>query len=168
MNKIKFKQAIDQILLPHKFVRNKNTWILKSPEVNKVISVYQSNYANTYYIDYGFIINNLELNDLNMHVFKRLGSSDYNEQISINSVLSLNSSMSEHERVSQLKVIIEDRALSVLEKINTASDLSEYIQGGANLNMIPLVVKNYFHLTNRKNVKMWVAKISSVFGFNKA
>lgn len=167
MNKIKFKQAIDQILLPHKFVRNKNTWVLKSPEINKVISVYQSNYSDTYYIDYGFIINNLELNDLNMHVFKRLGSSDYNEQLFINRVLSLDSSMSDHERVSQLKFIIEDKALSVLEKINTESDLLVYIQSFPNLNMIPLLVKNYFRLTNHKNVKSRVTKFLSIFDFNK-
>jgi hypothetical protein len=167
MNKIKFKQAIDQILLPHKFVRNKNTWVLKSPEINKVISVYQSNYSDTYYIDYGFIINNLELNDLNMHVFKRLGSSDYNEQLFINRVLSLDSSMSDHERVSQLKLIIEDKALSVLEKINTESDLLVYIQSFPNLNMIPLLVKNYFRLTNHKNVKSRVTKFLSIFDFNK-
>lgn len=168
MNKIKFKQAIDQILLPHKFVRNKNTWILKSPEINKVIVVYQSNYSDTYYIDYGFIINNLELSDLKMHIFKRLGSSDYNEQLFINRVLSLDSSMSENERASQLKVIIEDRVLSVLENVNTESDLLVYIQGFPNLNMIPLVVKNYFHLTNHKNVKSWVTKILSIFDFKKS
>ncbi|MGJ1458006.1 DUF4304 domain-containing protein [Sphingobacterium multivorum] len=168
MDKIKFKQAIDEILLPHKFVRNKNTWILKKPEINKVISVYQSNYSDTYYIDYGFIINKLELNDLKMHVLKRLGTSDYNDQLLINRVLSLDSSMSEQERISQLKVFIEDKVLSVLERVNTESDLLVYIQSFPNLNMIPLVVKNYFRLTNRKNVKRWVTKILSIFDFNKS
>ncbi|WP_286776844.1 DUF4304 domain-containing protein [Sphingobacterium sp. UBA2074] len=168
MDKIKFKQAIDEILLPHKFVRNKNTWILKKPEINKVISVYQSNYSDTYYIDYGFIINKLELNDLKMHVLKRLGTSDYNDQLLINRVLSLDSSMSEQERISQLKDFIEDKVLSVLERINTESDLLVYIQSFPNLNMIPLVVKNYFRLTNRKNVKRWVTKILSIFDFNKS
>ena len=168
MDKIKFKQAIDEILLPHKFVRNKNTWILKKPEINKVISVYQSNYSDTYYIDYGFIINKLELNDLKMHVLKRLGTSDYNDQLLINRVLSLDSSMSEQERISQLKVFIEDKVLSVLERVNTESDLLVYIQSFPNLNMIPLVVKNYFRLTNRKNVKRWITKILSIFDFNKS
>lgn len=168
MDKIKFKQAIDELLLPHKFVRNKNTWILKKPEINKVISVYQSNYSDTYYIDYGFIINKLELNDLKMHVLKRLGTSDYNDQLLINRVLSLDSSMSEQERISQLKVFIEDKVLSVLERVNTESDLLVYIQSFPNLNMIPLVVKNYFRLTNRKNVKRWVTKILSIFDFNKS
>lgn len=168
MDKIKFKQAIDEILLPHKFVRNKNAWILKKPEINKVISVYQSNYSDTYYIDYGFIINKLELNDLKMHVLKRLGTSDYNDQLLINRVLSLDSSMSEQERISQLKVFIEDKVLSVLERVNTESDLLVYIQSFPNLNMIPLVVKNYFRLTNRKNVKRWITKILSIFDFNKS
>jgi len=168
MDKIKFKQAIDEILLPHKFVRNKNTWILKKPEINKVISVYQSNHSDTYYIDYGFIINKLELNDLKMHVLKRLGTSDYNDQLLINRVLSLDSSMSEQERISQLKVFIEDKVLSVLERVNTESDLLVYIQSFPNLNMIPLVVKNYFRLTNRKNVKRWITKILSIFDFNKS
>ncbi len=168
MDKIKFKQAIDEILLPHKFVRNKNTWILKKPEINKVISVYQSNYSDTYYIDYGFIINKLELIDLKKHVLKRLGTSDYNDQLLINRVLSLDSSMSEQERISQLKVFIEDKVLSVLERVNTESDLLVYIQSFPNLNMIPLVVKNYFRLTNRKNVKRWVTKILSIFDFNKS
>jgi hypothetical protein len=102
-----------------------------------------------------------------MHVFKRLGSSDYNEQLFINRVLSLDSSMSDHERVSQLKLIIEDKALSVLEKINTESDLLVYIQSFPNLNMIPLLVKNYFRLTNHKNVKSRVTKFLSIFDFNK-
>ena len=168
MDKIKFKQAIDEILLPHKFVRNKNTWILKKPEINKVISVYQSNYSDTYYIDYGFIINKLELNDLKMHVLKRLGTSDYNDQLLINRVLSLDSSMSEQERISQLKVFIEDKVLSVLERVNTESDLLVYIQSFPNLNMIPLVVKNYFRLTSPKNVKGWVTKILSIFDFSKS
>jgi len=168
MDKIKFKQAIDELLLPHKFVRNKNAWILKKPEINKVISVYQSNYSDTYYIDYGFIINKLELNDLKMHVLKRLGTSDYNDQLLINRVLSLDSSMSEQERISQLKVFIEDKVLSVLERVNTESDLLVYIQSFPNLNMIPLVVKNYFRLTNRKNVKRWITKILSIFDFNKS
>ncbi|WP_293887900.1 MULTISPECIES: DUF4304 domain-containing protein [unclassified Sphingobacterium] len=168
MDKIKFKRAIDELLLPHKFVRNKNTWILKKPEINKVISVYQSNYSDTYYIDYGFIINKLEMNDLKMHVLKRLGTSDYNDQLLINRVLSLDSSMSEQERISQLKVFIEDKVLSVLERVNTESDLLVYIQSFPNLNMIPLVVKNYFRLTNRKNVKRWVTKILSIFDFNKS
>lgn len=168
MDKIKFKQAVDQILSPHKFVRNKNTWILKSPGINKVISVYKSYYSDSYYIDYGFIINNLELNDLKMHVFKRLGASDYDEQLLINRILSLDSSMLEQERVSQLRSLIEGRVLSVLERINTESDLLVYIQSFPNLKMIPFVVKNYFHLTSHKNVKGWVTKILSIFDFNKS
>jgi len=55
-----------------------------------------------------------------------------------------------------------------LERVNTESDLLVYIQSFPNLNMIPLVVKNYFRLTNRKNVKRWVTKILSIFDFNKS
>jgi hypothetical protein len=167
MDKMKFKKALDQILLSHDFVSTKNNWILKNTEINKLLFISRSSYTNSYYIDYGFIINDLELNELRMHVSERLGTADdYAEQLLIIRVLSLDSPMSDEERAGKLKAIIENKVLPTFERITTKSDLKAYIDTFPYLNMIPVAVKEHLKVIDHGNSKNWLKKVLSFFEFH--
>jgi len=167
MDKIKFKQALDQILLPHDFVNTKNTWILKNSEINKLLFIGRSQYTNSYYIDYGFIVHDLELNGLRMHVSERLGTAyEYTEQLLMIRALSLDSPMSDEERADKLKVIVENKVLPTFESVTTKSDLKAYIYTFPNLNMISIAVKEHLELIDNGSSRNWLRKVLSLFKFH--
>ncbi|WPZ19119.1 hypothetical protein UM396_04145 [Geobacillus subterraneus] len=105
------------------------------------------NYGNYYHIDYGFIIKNLELGRLVMHIYHRLSSLDQGESIRIKELLDFEISIPDEDRKNELKKFIEREIFGMFDNIHTEKDLlMELKKRDDHLNDIPLRVKKYFGL----------------------
>ena len=58
------------------FKKKGNYWVHNGQEISRMIHLQKSQYGNSFYINYGFIVTLIPLDGLMMHVHKRLGSED--------------------------------------------------------------------------------------------
>jgi len=146
MEKKKLIKYLDGIFSPMGFKKRGNMWKAQSAELEKIINLQRSKYSNSYYLNYGFIIKNLKLDILEMHVYNRLSSSDDKENERIMGLLDLENEISENERKEGLKFFIENNLLSELKNTGTETDLLARLKKRPHLNDVPLVVKRHFQI----------------------
>jgi len=146
MEKKDLVKYLDEIFSPMGFIKRGNTWKVHGAELEKIINLQKSKYSNSYYLNYGFIIHNLNLDRLEMHVFNRLSSLDDKENQRIMNLLDFENEISESERKKELVFFIEKNLLAELKNINTEYDLLDSLKKRTHLNDVPLVVKRYFEI----------------------
>ena len=146
MEKKDLINLITDTFCPVGFKRKGNYWLLCGAELTKLINIQKSNFGNYYYINYGFVLNNLDRGDLVAHIFQRLGSSNKEEQIKLVNCLDLEYEMSEKDRIFYLKEIMTDKILKKIQEVNSELELIEYLKKRPQLNDIPLNVKRYLKL----------------------
>jgi hypothetical protein len=139
MDKKDLVQFLNDLFIPLYFRKKGNNWVFDNTELVKVINLQKSNFSNSYYINYGFIIKGLQLTTTT-HVENRLYGNN------ITNLLNLESEMVNNERFSELKKIISDKIINNIESINTSQDLKENLNKRPHLNDIPIVVHQYFNL----------------------
>jgi hypothetical protein len=146
MTKSEFVKYLDDLFKAYSFKKKGTQWSFSNDDIIKIIKLSKSRYGNYYYIDYGFIIKSLELDDLVMHVSHGLGSLDDKENARIMELLDFDTSIADEDRKKELKNFIEREILGMFSRINNERDLLLELKKRDNLNDIPLRVKKYFEL----------------------
>jgi RNA recognition motif-containing protein len=111
-----------------------------------MVNLQKSNYENFFYINYGYIFKNIPLDNEMMHIYNRVTSPDVEQRNRIKELLDLDSSISDEDRLTELKQQIRDKVVSKMQLINTEEDLLNELKKRPHLNDIPLVVKKHFKL----------------------
>jgi hypothetical protein len=146
MEKKEVANIISEILSPIGFKKKGNYWLINGDVITKMVNLQKSEFENSFYINYGYIIKSIPLDNLMMHVFQRVGSLDDNESTRIKELLNLENNISNEERAKQLKQLIIDKVVLDIQKVNTERDLLNELKTRPHLNNIPLVVKKHFHI----------------------
>ena len=145
MEKKELIKLLDSIFVPFKFKRKGNNWVFNGDVISKIINLQKSNYSNLFYVNYGFIIQELELTTVT-HIGYRLAAIEKSEQSRITNLLDLESNISDDIRLSELKTLITKKVLHKMQSINTEEDILNELKSRSHLNDIPLVVKKHFNL----------------------
>ncbi len=137
---------LSEILLPIGFKKKGDYWVINGDVITKMVNLQKSQFENSFYINYGYIIKAIPLDNLMMHVYKRVGALDDNENKRIKELLNLENNISNEERAKQLKQLIYDKVVVDIQTVNTEEDLLNELRKRPHLNNIPLVVKRYFDM----------------------
>ena len=146
MEKKDLINLFDEICSPLGFKRKGNYWFLHQMELTQIIHLQKSYYGNIYYINYGFNINNLNTDNIAMHIYNRLGGADKDEQRKLFNTLDFNYVIDKQERLFLLKEIVINKIIGKFQQVHTESELVEYIKKRPTMNDIPIVVKEYLRL----------------------
>lgn len=76
MEKKEFIDLLNRVFIPIGFKRKGNNWVHNGEVLIKIVNLQKSNYSESFYLNYGYIIKGLELDGLRKHIAKGLGSSD--------------------------------------------------------------------------------------------
>ncbi len=137
---------MSEILVPIGFKKKGNYWVVNGAEITKMVNLQKSQFSNSFYINYGYILNAIPLNGLTMHIFGGLGSLDSNENTRIKELLNLENNISDEERASDLKKVLLEKLVHKINLVNTEADVLEELKKQPHLNNVPLVVKRHFNL----------------------
>ncbi len=143
------KQLIDflsGLLIPIGFKKKGSYWVLNGDEITKMVNLQQSQYSNRFYINYGYVLKSIPLNNLRMHIFKGLGSADIKENSRIKELLDLENNTPDGIRTTELKEFLNNLLIKNMLSVNTEQDLLKEIKNLPTLNMVPGVIKEYFNL----------------------
>lgn len=146
MEKNELSSILSEVLVPIGFKKKGNYWVVDGAEITKMINLQKSQFSNSFYINYGYILNAIPLNGLTMHIFGGLGSLDSNRNARIKELLNLENNIYDEERASDLKKVLLEKLAHKVSSVNTEADVLEELKKQPNLNNIPLVVKRHFHL----------------------
>jgi hypothetical protein len=146
MEKRGLVNILDEILSPIGFKKKGNYWLINDEVITKMINLQKSNYSNAFYINYGYILNAVPLENLMMHVYNRVTSLDVEERNRIAFLLDLESAISDKERTKALKEILQSKLVKKVEAVNTEEDLLAELKNRPHLNDITLAVKQHFDL----------------------
>lgn len=146
MEKRDLMNLLDEVFIPVGLKRKGNNWVSNNKDVlSKIVNLQKSNYGNSFYINYGYIIKGLPLTTVT-HVESRLAGADRDENKKITDLLNLEVDIPADERLSDLRQIVTDKVVSKIQSINTEEDLLNELKKRPHLNDIPLVVKKHFNL----------------------
>jgi hypothetical protein len=145
MEKNDLVKLLNEIFVPLNFKRKGINWVLNSDELSKLINLQKSNYSNSFYINYGYIIKDLELTTTT-HVENRLASTSKDEQKRITDLLDLETQIPKEQRLADLKKIITGKIVVPMQSVNTVADLLNDVKKQPHFNNIPLIVKRFFDL----------------------
>ena len=148
MEKSDLIKLLNEVFNNFGFKRKGKNWVVDSSELIKIVNLQKSNYGNLFYINYGFIIKDIELTTTKMHIQMRLGSYNKEETLRISNLLDLTNDIDKNVRIQDLKKDILSRVVPKLQTINTKEDLLNFIKKFPYSSMVPLVVKKYFNLGN--------------------
>lgn len=146
MIKTELIKFLDNLFKTYSFKKKGNQWSFVNESIVKIIKLRKSKHGNYYYMDYGFILKDLDLGDSVMHIYNSLGSMDDKENARITELLDLDSSITVQDRKQEIKKFIEREILVLFRDVNKADDILLQLKKRRNLNDIPLCVKKYFEL----------------------
>lgn len=146
MEKKELINILSEILIPSGFKKKGNYWVINGDEITKMVNLQKSNNGNFFYINYGFILNNIPLDNTMMHIYNRVTSLDVEERNKITFLLDLESNITEEERTKALKEMLQSKLVANVQTVNTEEDLLVELKKRPHLNDIPLVVKKHFNL----------------------
>jgi hypothetical protein len=146
MEKKELASILSEILVPIGFKKKGNYWVVNGTEITKMVNLQKSQFSNSFYINYGYIINAIPLGNLMMHIYNRVTSLDIEERNRITFLLDLESNIPDDERASDLKKVLLEKLVHKLSAVNTEADVLEELKKRTQLNDIPLVVKRHFNL----------------------
>ncbi len=145
MEKRELSNILSKIFLPLGFKKKGYYWVLNDENITKMINLQKSQFAESFYINYGYILKNIPLDGM-MHVHYRLSSPGVKERNRIKELLDLGNEIPNELRTNELTGKISEEIVYNMNNINSEVDLLNELQRRPNLNNIPLVVKNYFNL----------------------
>jgi hypothetical protein len=142
-NLVKF---LDDLFKKYSFKRKGNQWILESGSFVKIIKLVRSRYGNNYYIDYGYILKNMELDQLDMHISNTLSSLDDKENKRIQELLDFDVEINDEKRKEELEQKILKKIILKFNDVQSEEDILNELKNRRNLNDISLRVKHYFKI----------------------
>lgn len=147
-NKI-LESILSELLIPNGFKKKGNYWLINGNELTKIVHLQKSQFGNSFYINFGYIINSIPLNGLSMHIFQQVSSLDEKERNRIMELLNLDKDISETVRIDELDHILRSKLVDKMKSINSEDDIRKMTEdfSQAQLNMIPLSVKEYLKIT---------------------
>jgi hypothetical protein len=146
MKKKDIIKLLDEIFIPLGFKRKGNYWVSNSDVLCKMVNLQKSNYGNFFYINYGYIIKSIPL-DERMHIYHRLAGTNKEEQKDISDLLDLDAVMGSGQRYEKLKNFILTKIVSRMRAINSEEDILSELKKRSHLNDVPLIVKKHFNLS---------------------
>ena len=146
MEKKELADTLSELLTPMGFKKKGNFWVINGDILTKIINLQKSQFSNSFYINYGYIIKSIPLENVMMHVFSGFGSIDVNENTRIKELLNFENNIIDEDRKRELKKLIFDKLVSKIQTVNTEEDLLNELKSRPHLNDIPLNVKKYFNL----------------------
>ncbi len=145
MEKKELASILSGILVPIGFKKKGNYWVVNGAEITKMVNLQKSQFSNSFYINYGYILNAIPLDGM-MHIYNRVASIDKVENLRIDELLNLENNISDEERASELKKVLLEKLAHKISSINTKADVLEHLKKQPHLNNVPLVVKRHFSL----------------------
>jgi hypothetical protein len=142
MEKKDLIQLIDNAFKKDGYIRKGNNWTFENDVLLKHINLQKSNFGNYYYLNYGYSIKELGLEDEVMHIYNRLTSKDIIERNEIEKLFDFDSKIEEHYRLVNIERYL-NLVKKELNRINDTSDLSIYLKNREHLNDVSLKVKKY-------------------------
>lgn len=146
MEKKELTNILSEMLIPIGFKKKGNYWVINGTEITKMINLQKSQFGNYYYINYGYILNAIPLNGLMMHIYKRVASIDKKENLRIDELLNLESTIPDKDRAEEIRNILSEKLIKNINSVNTETDVLDELKKRPHLNDIPLVVKRHFNL----------------------
>ncbi|WP_413512609.1 DUF4304 domain-containing protein [Myroides odoratus] len=146
MEKKELASILNEVLAPIGFKKKGDYWVINGDEITKMINLQKSQFSNSFYINYGYILKSVPLNGLMMHVFKGFGSIDKTEQQRMTALLDLGNNISNEDRAKELKKLLLEKLVLNIQEVNTEEDVLSELKKRPHLNDIPLVVKKHFSL----------------------
>ncbi|MCD0465836.1 DUF4304 domain-containing protein [Flavobacterium sp. ENC] len=147
MEKKELVKFMDEIFTPLEFKRKGNNWISNGESINRIINLQKSQYSNAFYINYGYILNNLPLDNWTSHVDTRLAFNEKEHQKELNDLLNLENDIDRDKRFSLLKEIINKKVVNEVESVFSEDDVLKVLKKKEFLYTIPPSVLKYFNLT---------------------
>jgi hypothetical protein len=114
--------------------------------ITKMVNLQKSNYFNSYYINYGYILNKIPLDNLMMHIYNRMSALDADERNRTMILFDLDYNLDDLERTKSLQALVQNNLIEKINSINSEEDILYFLKRKENLNDIPLVVKKYYNL----------------------
>ena len=68
MKKKELSDAIGEVLIPNGFKKKGDYWLINGEEITKMVNLQKSQFSNRFYLNYGYIIKSIPLNNLMMHI----------------------------------------------------------------------------------------------------
>lgn len=146
MEKKELANILSEVLVPIGFKKKGNYWVINGEEFTKMVNLQKSKFSNCFYINYGYLLKSIPLDNLMMHVFKRFGYLDKLENTRVQELLNLENNISNEDRVKELKKFLIEIIIANFQAINTEEDLLNELKNRPHLNDVPLVVKKHFNL----------------------
>jgi len=146
MEKKELVSILNEVLVPIGFKKKGDYWVINGEEITKMVNLQKSQFGNTFYVNYGYILKSIPLNGLMMHVFKGFGSLDKIEQQRITALLDLGNNISNEERAKELKDLLTKKVVLSIQEVSTEEDVSNELKKRSHLNDVPLIVKRHFSL----------------------
>ena len=146
MGKKELTSILNEILVPIGFKNKGDYWVIDGDEITKIINLQKSQFSNSFYINYGYILKSIPLTGLMMHILKVFGSIDKTEQQRITALLDLGNNISNEDRAKELKTHLFEKLVLNIQEVNTEEDVLNELKKRPHLNEIPLVVKKHFSL----------------------
>lgn len=146
MDKKELISILNEILVSSGFKKKGNYWFVNGAEITKMVNLQKSQFSNSFYINYGYILNAVPLNGLTMHIFSGLDSLDSNENTRIKELLDLESSITNESRVCELKKILLEKLVDKISSVNTEADVLKELKNQMDLSTVPLIVRRHFYL----------------------
>lgn len=148
MDKRDLINTLSKTFFPLGFKKKGNYWVFNDTEINKIVNLQKSQFGNSYYINYGFILNSIPLDNLSMHIFKVLGSLNQSENEEIKKILNLDSNVSDEIRENILSRFLNAQIIETFNKVNNEEEFLDYLKSleSTFFSTIPLIVKKHFSL----------------------
>ena len=129
------------------FKRKGNNWVDNNGEVSKIVNLQKSEFSNSYYLNYGYVIKPLPLNGAKMHIYLRLSTKDGEVKDTVSELLNLSNDIPDCQRYRRLHDLIFEKLLFELGSINSEEEIRQKILDGTWRQVVPISVRRYFHIT---------------------
>jgi len=143
------KDLIDLIhseLKPLSYKKKGRKWSIETEELMKDVSIQKSNFSKFYYVNYGFIIKELDLENAYHHYASRLGGITTEENRFVQTFLDFENE--ESKDVVKFTTIFRANLIAELNSINGIQDLRSHIVEKQNrINMLSVFTKNFLKIS---------------------
>ena len=148
MEKNELERILTVLLAPIGFKKKASSWTMVGDDLTKMVFLQKSSHGNLFYINYGYILHSLPLNDLKTHVFFGLGAENSIENERIKELLNLENTLPDSDRTKGLTEQLSENLVKKMNRICNEGDLLEELKIQANVNFITLLVKQHFKLVD--------------------